>query len=91
MNMPRVKNEISIGTISSWIGIAMLLIGAGVAWGNINTRVDAGEAADQAQNLVIKELMDDRNAMREILAEIRVDVGYLRRAEEEARRIARSP
>lgn len=90
MNMPRVKNEISVGTISSWIGIAMLLLGAGVAWGTINARVDAGEAADAAQNAVIKELTDDRNAMREVLAEIRVDVGYLRRAEEEARRQARA-
>lgn len=89
MNMPRVKNEISVGTISSWIGIAMILLGAGVAWGTINARVDAGEQVDAAQNLVIKELTDDRNAMREILAEIKTDVGYLRRAEEEARRQAR--
>ena len=90
MNMPRVKNEISVGTISSWIGIAMLLLGAGIAWGTINARVDAREDVDAAQNLVIKELTDDRNAMREMLAEIRVDVGYLRRAEEEARRQARA-
>lgn len=90
MNMPRVKNEISVGTISSWIGIAIILLGAGIAWGTINARVDAGENADAAQNLVIKELTDDRNSMREILAEIRVDVGYLRRAEEEARRAART-
>ena len=90
MNMPRVKNEISVGTISSWIGIAIILLGAGIAWGTINARVDAGENADAAQNLVIKELTDDRNSMREILAEIRVDVGYLRRAEEEARRAARA-
>lgn len=86
MNMPRVKNEISVGTISSWVGLALLLVSAGGGWAAINARVDAGEAADAAQNLVIKELTDDRNAMRETLAEIRVDVGYLRRWVEEVKR-----
>jgi hypothetical protein len=90
MNMPRVKNEISVGTISSWIGLALLLVSAGGGWAAINARVDAREAADAAQNLIIKELTDDRNAMAQVLAEIRVDVGYLRRAEEEARRQARA-
>ena len=90
MNMPRVRNEISVGTISSWIGIAIILLGAGVAWGTINARVDAGEATDMAQNLIIKELTDDRNAMRELLAEIRTNVNYLRNAEEEDRRQERA-
>lgn len=90
MNMPRVKNEISVGTISSWIGLALLLVSAGGGWAAINARVDAREAADAAQNLIIKELTDDRNAMAQVLAEIRVDVGYLRRSEEEARRQARA-
>lgn len=86
MNAPRIKNEISVGTISSWIGIAIMLASAGVAWGNINSRVDARETMDAQQNLLLKELTDDRNAMRETLAEIRVDVGYLRRWVEEIKR-----
>jgi cbb3-type cytochrome oxidase subunit 3 len=90
MNAPKIKNEISVGTISSWVGLALLLVSAGGGWAAINARVDAREAADAAQNLIIKELTDDRNAMAQVLAEIRVDVGYLRRAEEEARRQARA-
>lgn len=74
MNMPRVKNEISLGSVVSWVGIIGTILGLGVAIGNAQTDIE-GLKASQAQSSA-----DSRALIR-----LQADMDYLKAAVDEIR------
>lgn len=80
-------SKVSLGHL---ITVGTVLVGMAAAWANLDGRVKATETALATHSVAIKELSDEGDTMRETLAEIRVDVGYLRRWVEELRRDERA-
>jgi hypothetical protein len=86
--------KISLGNILAMLTMVGALWGFAQAYGSLGTTVEAHTA--EITNLQIaaaaaaKQAEDDRLFMRETLAELKTDVGYLRRAEEENRRQERT-
>lgn len=74
MNMPRVKNEISIGSIVSWVGIIGTILGLGMAIGNAQTDIE-GLKVSQAQS----------NADSRALIRLQSDMDYLKEAVDDLR------
>lgn len=74
MNMPRVKNEISLGSVVSWVGIIGTILGLGMAIGNAQTDIE-GLKASQAQSSA-----DSRALIR-----LQADMDYLKAAVDEIR------
>jgi uncharacterized coiled-coil protein SlyX len=80
-------SKVSLGHL---ITIGTVLISVGIGWANLDNRVTANEKKVSEQTILIKELSDEADLTRTTLAEIRVDVGYLRRWVEELRREERA-
>lgn len=80
-------SKISLGHL---ITVGTVLVGVGIGWANLDGRVTATERKAVEQSIQIKELADEADLTRTTLAEIRVDVGYLRRWVEELRREERA-
>lgn len=74
MNMPRVKNEISLGSVVSWVGIIGTIVGLGISIGNAQTDIE-GLKASQAQSSA-----DSRALIR-----LQADMDYLKAAVDEIR------
>jgi hypothetical protein len=74
MNMPRVKNEISIGSIVSWAAIIGTIITLGMSIGAAQTDIE-GLKASQAQSSA-----DSRALIR-----LQADMDYLKAAVDEIR------
>lgn len=86
--------QISLGNIIATITMIAGLWGFAQAYGALGKTVESHTAEivtlqSQAQ-AAAKQAEDDRLFMRETLAELKTDVGYLRRAEEENRRQERA-
>lgn len=86
--------QISLGSILALIGLIITFWGFAQSQGATQKIVEQhtaeivslqAQAAEQA-----KQAEEDRLFMRETLAEVKTDVGYLRRAEEENRRQERA-
>jgi hypothetical protein len=74
MNMPRVKNEISIGTISSWAGLLMLIIGVGIAIGQDRTEIaqlKAAQVQSNADSRALIKLQSDMDYLKDAVDELR--------------------
>jgi len=74
MNMPRVKNEISIGTISSWAGLVMLIVGVGIAIGQDRTEIaalKAGQIQSNADSRALIKLQSDMDYLKDAVDELR--------------------
>lgn len=76
-------SKISLGHL---ITVGTVLVSMGIGWANLDGRVKATETAMASQASQIKEIAAEADITRTTLAEIRVDVGYLRRWVEELRR-----
>lgn len=74
MNMPHVKNEISIGSIVSWVGILGTIIGLGMAIGTAQADIE-GLKVSQAQS----------NADSRALIRLQSDMDYLKAAVDDIR------
>jgi hypothetical protein len=81
MNMPRVKNEITIGSIASMIGslgaiigLIVAVVGFGVSIGNAQTDINQLKAAS------VQSVQDSR-----ALIKLQSDMDYLKRAIDELR------
>ena len=74
MNMPRVKNEISIGSIISWAGIVGTILGLGMAIGNAQTDIESLKSAQ------VQSTADSRALIR-----LQSDMDYLKSAVDELR------
>jgi|SRR5215217_2626593 len=92
----QIDKKISFGQI---IQIVLLLVTVVLAWGNLDNRVTSNEKAtlevkasslerDAKQDASIADLTKGYNAMNIVLEGIRIDVGYLRRNVEDAKRTA---
>jgi len=75
MNMPIVKNEISIGSIVSWVGIIGTILGLGMAIGNAQTDIE-GLKSSQVQSI-----QDSRALIR-----LQADMDYLKLAVDDLRK-----
>lgn len=74
MNMPRVKNEISIGSIVSWVGIIGTILGLGMAIGNAQTDIEglkASQVQSNADSRALIRLQSDMDYLKEAVDEIR--------------------
>lgn len=88
------ERKISLGNIIAIITMIAGLWGFAQAYGGIVSQVDNHtqeiEALQRATAEAARAAEADRLFFRETLAEVRTDVGYLRRAEEENRRQQRA-
>lgn len=75
MNMPRVKNEVSIGSIVSWVSILLTVVGLGAAIGSAQSDI-ASLKSSQAQS----------NADSRALIRLQSDMDYLKMAIDELRK-----
>jgi hypothetical protein len=80
MPMPRVTNEISIGSIVSWVGIVGTILGLGMAIGNAQTDIEGLKAA-QVQS----------NADSRALIRLQSDMDYLKSAVDDLRSRGNDP
>lgn len=91
-----IDPKISLGHL-----LTILSVAVGVIWGyaNLNSRVEANEKEtlevkaaslerDVKQDASIADLTKSYNQMALVLEGIRIDVGYLRRSTEEAKRLS---
>jgi len=94
MTLPKwIEPKISLGNILTIIAMLGAMMGFAQAYGGLVESVDQHDAAiieikDDAAALRA-QVADDRSYARETLAEVKVDVGYIRRYVEEERRTAR--
>lgn len=74
MNAPRIKNEISIGTIATLIGLVVTVLGFGIAIGNAQTDITQ-------LKLTQNQSMQDSRA----LIKLQSDMDYLKSAVDDLR------
>lgn len=74
MTGPTIRNEISVGTISSWVGLILLVVGVGIAIGQDRSEI----AALKMQQ--IQSTQDSRALIR-----LQADMDYLKQAVDEIR------
>lgn len=78
--LPHVKNEISLGSIVSWVGILGTIIGLGMSIGNAQTDIDNLKAAS------VQTSADSR-----ALIKLQTDMDYLKSAVDELRARGNDP
>lgn len=74
MNAPRIKNEISVGTISSWVGIIAMVIGVGIAIGQDRTEIatlKAAQVQSTADSRALIKLQSDMDYLKSAIDELR--------------------
>lgn len=80
MNAPRIKNEITIGSIASLVGLIITIIGFGIAIGGAQTDIANLKAAQVQSN------QDSRALIR-----LQADMDYLKSAVDDLRTRGPSP
>lgn len=94
MTLPSwIEPKVSLGNILTIIALMGAALGFAQSYGQVVQRVDTNEASivsiKQDAAALRTQVADDRSYARETLAEVKVDVGYIRRYVEEERRTAR--
>ena len=74
MNAPRIRNEITIGSIASLLGLVVTIVGFGVAIGNAQTDISNLKAAQ------VQSVQDSRALIR-----LQADMDYLKSAVDDLR------
>lgn len=74
MNAPRIKNEITIGSLASLLGLIMTILGFGIAIGNAQTDIaalKAGQVQSSADSRALIRLQADMDYLKAGLDELR--------------------
>lgn len=74
MNAPRIKNEITVGSIASLIGLIVVIIGFGIAIGNAQTDIatlKAGQVQSSADSRALIRLQADMDYLKGAVDELR--------------------
>lgn len=94
MTLPKwIEPKISLGNILTIIAMMGAVMAAAQSYGAVVERVDQHDVAITSirmeANTLKEQVIDDRLSTRETLAEMKTDVGYIRRYVEEERRADR--
>ena len=94
MTLPTwIEPKISLGNILTILALVGAMLGFAQSYGQVVERVDHHDAEitgiKQDAASLRTQVADDRSYARETLAEVKVDVGYIRRYVEEERRAVR--
>ncbi|MFC3706033.1 hypothetical protein ACFOOL_14870 [Devosia honganensis] len=74
MNAPRIKNEITIGSLASLLGLIMTILGFGIAIGNAQTDIaalKAGQVQSSADSRALIRLQADMDYLKGAVDELR--------------------